>query len=1309
MLNKLEHRLNYGHATAAESGFVGVVQNTRFATNNLFEKIKAGVQHESRPSAEDMRLSTTVLLTSDLQKPDSSLGLAKEKLSAQLQKDCGISEVDAKQLAGAVVSTAVDRIGKILQEHKDGIHAKICGIMDFSTSRAINNAVVDSKPVRSMDARRGVDRRHTFGHDSMPSGRAEIIRSVMSHENIGRMIGRDCQAFAEDVKAAVQNLAGAESISPHTAIDWVSNKLLVKSDVMRHLGGGNLTPAQELARDALTQKAALKLVDAFMCPRPEIVRQHAQVFEAALTKYASKVGAALNESKDPEFDLQVKPSLEAARKEAWAEIHDRCGQYVGMDAQQSRMLKHMNQQHSDLNYGVGRMTTTAGNTLALATIATQLLDGATVKALALAPYAGHLVKGTARFAATMATNAMGVATQQLSGDITSNAKMLRRYPDADIAPSLWSNVIKSTNFKANREIIKTCEEVIDRIRHAHRSDSPPDVVRNLAESTSGLLHHLQTRFAIAGAATRFLRDNHHLISVLRDTCAALKSEGPLGYEVQILDTIVAKSSFGKMSNEATFLRLALIELMFDLDGGSAGSHNMLTQFAADQISQIRSADKQSSLQRRLSASADTAALTLKDDVITHPRHAAEMMVSISADLKGLEAAKSSAQTQFLDHTATDSSTRSTVRGAMVNTVIPTAGGFVAAIPSAVAGTIAAPGVGTAGVSAAVSLVTNHIFGKLGALVAGETVVKHDAKAAVDARLSKSILPGEGTKTADAIAKNIEQACAPNLQKQHDAQIDAVVISRIDDLADSVAKHRAQIGSIEARLLLNMGIPDIARRMPALELMVQHEKDVADTNTAERTISRGATIAPVIKQAKDDVAKIHDVATTLGANPPANTADLVFTTRSIRSSKSSKSERLEEKIRGAHTQLGKLPEVAGRGRQLLDDLAQAAIHLNQAHGVRMEENALTDLVTSLVYPNATLGKEDLDRFRQRLVEGNVLSDPPRNGLSLVEQLSRLPTHQAYDFNAIRKEIRKHQTQITACESDIAQLATDHFHYRQDQFDNVSDRFNIYHRANVSYDSSQMQARSYAEVSGPGLARVGARLAMVASGGTVSAAVGGVSTALSSAAQPLLGTDNAVNNGFRAGMAMGGQIASALNPTQAPLLPASRSRAAERPLLKPDDLLNQEGHAPFTFRDQGMAGALRRMDNDTAEFLRQLLQGKTTHKTMSLDRRGTLPHPTHQGKMLGMPKVADPILGARYDAIESQAKAGEGRSAKRRIAGEVGKAFRESFNSAKFALKALAPSDARAAASINKLQGEIIREVSETVQKQPSVRHSTPTDD
>ncbi|WP_423760248.1 hypothetical protein [Burkholderia sp. NLJ2] len=1306
MLNKLEHRINYGHATAAESGFVGVVQNTRFATNNLFEKIKAGAQHESRPSAEDVRLSTTVLLTSDLQKPDSSLGLAKEKLSAQLQKDCGISEVDARQIADAVVSTAVDKIGKILQEHKDDVHAKICGIMDFSTSRAINNAIVDSKPVQSMDARRGMDRRHAFGHDSMPSGRAEIIRSVMSHENIGRMIARDCQAFAEDVKAAVQNRAGAESNNVQAAIDRVSNKLLVKSDVMRHLAGGNLTPGQELARDALTLKTALKLVDAFMCPRPEVVQQQAQVFEAALTKYASKVGAALNESKDPEFDLQVKPSLEAARKEAWAEIHDRCGQYVGMDAQQSRMLKHMNQQFSDLNYGVGRMTATAGNTLALASIATQLLDGATIKALALAPYAGHVVKGTARFASSIATNAMAVATQQLSGDVVSNARMLRRYADADIAPPLWSNVIKSTHFKANREIIKTCEEAIDRMR----SDSPPRVVHELAEVTSLLLHHLQTRFTSADEATQFLRDNHHLIGVLRDTCAALKSEDPQGYQLQRLDAVVAKSSFGKMSNEAAFLRLAVIEILFGSDESSAQPSDTLTRFAADIISQIRSADKRSTLQNRLSASADTTVHTLNDNIIAHPGHAAEMLVSISEELKGLEAIKSSAQSQFLDHTATDSSTRSTVRGAIINAAIPTAGGFVAAVPGAVAGTIAAPGVGTAGVSAAVGLVTNHIFGKLGALMAGEAVVKHDAKAAVDARLSKSILPGEGTKTADAIAKNIEQAFAPSLQKQHDAQIDAVVISRIDDLADSVAKHRAQIGGIEARLLLNMGIPDIEHRMAALELMVRHEKDVADINAAERTISRAATIAPVIKQAKDNVAAIHGVATTLGANPPENASDLAFTTRSIRSSKSSKSERLEEKIKGAHTQLGKLPEAAERGRRLLDDLAQAAIVLNQTHEIRMDEDALTNLVTSLMYPNATLSKDDLNHFRQRLEAGNVLSNSHARGPSLVEQLSMLRTEQTYDFNAIRKEIRKHQTQITACESDIAQLATDHFHYRQDQFDHVSDRFNIYHRANVGYDSSQMQARSYSEVSGPGLARAGARLAMAASVGTVSAAAGGVTTGVSSATQTLLGRDNPVNHdGFRAAMAMGGQIAQVFNPMQAPYLPASRTRAAERPLLKPDDLRNREGHAPFTFREQGMAGALRRMDNVTAEFLLQLLQGKTTHKTMSFDRHGTLPHPTHQGKMLGMPKVADPNAGARYDEIESQAKAGEGRSAKRRIAGEVGKAFRESFNSAKFALKALAPSDARAAASINKLQGEIIREVSETVQNQPSARRSAPTED
>lgn len=1283
---------NYAKSTDAESALVGFAQNVRFAVNNIEERVKLAVQRGGRPSTSEIAvLANAEAFVAAKNVPGSDILLAEQGLSNYLDNELKFGPAESKEMAENALIAIHGKLAGFVIDNKDEVHKKLCSIMDFSTTRSINNAVVD---------RLNLDRRHTFDHGNQLSSRVDIIKSVMDETHLCRVVAQECNALTAHLKATIRASTDKNQVEAGLT-NWVDNKLLIKSAAIADRVGH---AAREMALAKGTQTMALKLTDAFMAPRPEVVQAHSAIFHEVLSKYQQTISRILNDGNDPEHDLNLKPSLVKARKDAWGEIEKRCGSYLGLDSQQSRMMKHMGQQYSDLNYGTGRWAATGNSTLGLATIATQLMKEAFVKAANINPISGHVVKAFSTFATTgLSATATGAAAQMLAGDVVTNAKMLRRYNDASSAPPQYSSLFKSTTFKENREIIKVCEELLRSMKDQEaKGDFTPG--NRLGQQTAEYFKDVTKAFPTPEDAAAFLNKNFHLHGVLKEACRALNAQGDKSPAVICSTNILRSGEVGETSNEDIFAQLA----MLNVEANNVSEHphpDILASLAHEFIDKINSAPIKNKLIAALAPPPPAQRpRTLKDDVCTNPSYVAKVIVSdVLKEIKDIKSSKIGA---FLKDTAADSSLRSVVRGAIVNSVVPAVGSTITAIPGIIAGSLMLPGPGTTAIGAVSGLVGNHVLGKVGALVAGEVVVKADAKAAVDGKISALIHPGEAVVSREAIMAEINTTRKAELQKQHDSQIDTVVLARVDDLADNISKNRLQIGRLCVESIFNCLLKG-DKKFTALTEFVQLEKDIAAIATHRRTVQKAAAFEPRVDEATRNVnhlSKLQGYLLPEEQFQEVHTND-TFATNSIRKGKESKTEHFQTKLNDAKGGLDALTtDVADRGAKLVGQLADLLLEMPSPKGM-LSRNDLLNLFAPFVYPVGALRQDDIDRVTQRLSILVSTGPAPAHADSLLSRLSSGDLGAQHKLQDVVKSIRGYESSIRSAENDIGRLAQDHMNYRTDNFDLVRDKFNIYHRANVNYDSAQMQARSYSEVSGAGLARVGARLAVGITVGLTTSAIGAAVSGVSSAATGMYKsglsgmTDKEMTTvaaaqatGLKAGIAEISQVAKFINPTQAPFAAATRgNRVAERPAVKPDDVKDDE--VPYTFRTLGLDGIANSSEPEAINFLQDMLKGKGTHKISSFERKGTIDHPKDRpiiGSMLGL-SSHDEAEAAQYKALQTAAAAGEGRGAAKRAGADILKSIGSSFNTSKFAVKSLAPSDARAVASLNKLEGELIKAV------------------
>ncbi|WP_155639207.1 hypothetical protein [Burkholderia territorii] len=1222
---------------------------------------------------------------------DPSLVALSKKLSDCFFGDFDLPRMSADRLAKECLERCHNRLANFLQSNRSSIYEKLCSVMDFSLARSIHNAAADS-PIFG-----GMHSRHTTNHEILPSERKAILNSVMT-EYLDRVVEQESKGLIEYLTANKEkHLRDPESTVRHHVARWINDVLLVNESA---LSG----PGQGIAMDKATLAMALKLCDAFMMPRAEVIDKHAEVFHRALQKYSADVARILNDTKDSAGDLNVKSKLKTAREAAWETIVQHCGSYLGLDADQARMMKHMASLYSDLNYGIGRWATTVSSTLGLASVATQLINKAFIAAHGINPLSGHLVKAFVSFATNgILRTGIGAGVQMLAGDVATNAKMLRRYNDTSTQPPQYSSLLKSVAFKENRELIRSCAQIMEAIRNG--DDDLSRELDNLAHNTAVYATSMLDRFQAPSSVSHFFNENAHLFSVLEEAREVLENEGGAGELGSLLAQRLVRDGLAEPSREDIFIRLAMLDADLRVATGRLTDEgNVLIAFSRELIDNISSPSERNRLLARVEARSGEEEEHIIDPQVLQDRGRIAQAL-ISANFGALKMQKLS---DFLKNSAADASMRAVVTGAAINSVIPAVSGMIAAVPGLVAGSILAPGAGTAAVGGGSALVVNHLSGKAASMVAGSVVTRLDAKAAVEGRMTGSIRPGKGLASLEDIRKQIEKSRMPELQKLHDQQIDAVVVARVDDLADTIAKNRHQVGRLLIMSLFNTAIPDAETRRKTLSDFLQFEKNVADIETCERVIENGAAQERVTGRAREDMRKLQKLQRDFGVDTPAQTNDALTQTRSLRSGKQSKLEHADSKLGAAKQQLEKLvPASHELGDALLERLVDCLANQEGGRRYSFSDSDVTNLLSPFVYPvNVTRGdfyttcKEHLHSIAG---QGN-----------LMQSIRIGDSEDVYKTKDVAKNVDDLNKKIYRAEQDIVAIAKDHFNYRSGNFDKIKDRFNIYDRANRNFDTAQMQARSYAEISGTGLARVGARLTVGLTTGLVTSITGGAVTGLSSAARTLLPPDatkeviaaagvagrvvaDPAADGLKAGLQIGANALARIGTPLQATYPAARRGdwLAGRAPVKPKGL---EAETPqFTFRELGLAGLRigegHGLNQEERSFLQGLIKDKASHKIFSFERHGTQRYLTDRpvgGQVLGL-STRDPSQAQAYRELSEEAKAGEGRSATRRTVAEIGKSIKSTPNAAKFSLKALAPSDARAVVSLNNLEEALVHEV------------------
>lgn len=1341
----------FSHSTHAEHALPNLINNARFGLNNALERIKTAPQGTSSKALRETRgVDRDTVFLARLSDPQSPVRAEVDRLAAELAKELEghASGETCTALAERLMTGLQRKLTDFLLANEARIHDKLCSIMDFTLSRSIANSAVDfidERAVKLLGHPSGIRHSHGGTHELE---RSEIINTAMNTETFEVLILREFKTAGTKLLADAKAAATAGNAVAVDLADRPVDDAFLRSGAY---DDGSSVHSRKLAVDKGTQKMAMMIADAFMTPREETVARHASVIHAASRRYQKALSEAVNDGGTAGESLRIKPGLIRIRDQLWSTVRAECGYYPGLDNQQTRLMKHMAQQYSELNYGIARGASRLSGILGAAS---------TIGAATLAGPAGIVARNVVGFCtSTLAGTAMSTSVQMLAGDVVSNAAPLRRYQDADAMPPMFAHALKSAQFKANREIIDVCRTLIENIRKSQqqgtaRHSSPAGTeqfLQRVADLSSA--HHAEARvqFPSLEAAREHCRQSFATLEIARKVALTLKEQASetTSYDNATLALIAMLDKGGRiraLTNEESFASACLIDAyqraVLDQEAPAAatgGAEELPIERATRHlIMQLTDETRRNALDAELSRSAPlNETPPLKHDVLSNPVHIARAVVDTELALCGLMTIKENAAKSLLSHGATEASLRAVMRGGMINSAVPSAVGVAAAVPGMVVGSLLAPGIGTVAIGAGTGLAGNWLAGKLGNLTAGEAVVKNEARAAIEGKLAKLIKPGEEIVPEDAIREEIKTARSPRMTENFARQVEGIVVARTDDLLDTISKDRYDAGRLMFAALYKHA-DDQGQRVRMLEDFVKLQALKGGIEMHQRTIQKLSRLDAGIADARQDVAALHEIREALaGETKGGKTLEKVFATNSIRKSKESKSEHIEKKLEHARSELQRiLPEATRLASDLFAEMAGRVSRLSAGRPC-LNLNDQANLAAPFVYPVNVLDDSDervkdaMETLRHSLVEERSIGNTRS---VLMEHLGR-STPPDKDLAALTRAVERHNKHIDKAEQDVVEIARDHWNYQTDRLDAVQDRFGIYDRAHSNYDTLQSAVRSYAEVSGTGIARVGAQLVAASTSGLAGAVAGAATTGIGTHVSDIATGAVAARAGVSAPAAkelLSGRIAEVATLTRlstqtlgslsrfasAPtsgLGAATRgSRLSERPGLDPN--LTTEG-AAFTFRPLGLNRIERRMRDEIGQAafsaLQTTLNQRGSHKVFSFERHGVRAYEHHSG-VIGTPRLrgfepnpgAAPELHARLDELAARARHSEGRGAARRTLGEVAKNMKIAPNATKFSYKALAPSDARVVASVNNLRGELTQAVLGRIAQQnlPQTRES-----
>jgi hypothetical protein len=997
----------------------------RFAAHNLANQVDTTVQRLlSEPPRHNRAEAYKWLAVSQV--PEVDLG--------------PITGSEADELRRTVGAAIFHRHSATAADHASAIRDQVAAIVELHPGAAISHVAQDLQ--RAFDPRQRVE------------SRAGIIAGMFDVHNASSALSL---VIKHEIDTALKNLARQLK-----TVEAETGQAPSVSEAQA-LAAQATACASPLAQLRLESEFALRLVDAYMRPRPEVARQHAEILlaearplRAGISSLVHDVLAGTLPSPD-DFGKKLDRLLHASSRNILRQM--RTGT-VGLASDQQRVMDHMSQTFTANIEHSGAVLSAAMGPLGL-------LNG-----LIPAPS-----QGLARAGLGVARSVLGFAAQAaISGEavgVKANARGERRYQDPFLPPPNFSVLGK-------RLLIASSKEISNIMRSAgfdeHRMET---VLAPMIEAGVARLRYTRGLFPDTGAASAFMAAHagyfdalvalKDLLSKQHDTLQA-STVGDAGQnpaleatrqQLATLTGIGPNLGIAQRSDNEKFT--ALVSYL-QRSGATAGADlGRLVRNAAEIVRDPG--------QRGVALASNHSAASAWDGEQVHSEAAVARQIGLESEAF-CQLADDLNQAFFQGHRAdlaTAANTTMILAGAAAGMVA----NVVTAVPAAAAAAAAGPA-GAALATALTQLVLAPAISAPARWVAHAVTQRKMEQAAAGSHMATQANPVSPLPSAAELTDTIIKS-RPNLVALNRQGLDTVVRSHAQDALADIAKSQFVIGRMNLAAMLARG-PDAKSHLKALMTF-------EDANAVLSAAQQGqADVAPDVARIaahRDLIAKARAYAGQSGA--------VAAPLASLNAVQKTEKEVAIHQVRIAAAQ----PELERSGAQLLDQLSQGLEQLGKGSPkLRLTEQDWRNVKAFFLYPYASAELADkLTTMEGRLLLGGTLL--PREARDVAGNFSKRvsalygTTGNEAEFKSARG---RYQDRLARRQDTVRALVDDHRQYTQGNTGAVQDHGKIYQRWLHDYGSAQIQLRRALTPNGATAVEVGAKLVAGAAQLPLAAAAG-----------------------------------------------------------------------------------------------------------------------------------------------------------------------------------------------------------------------------